>query len=64
MKYNTDLSNSGFIPCKECSTVPEVFINTSYYDMITCRCNCATEKDYPTAKIAEETWNNLNGDVH
>lgn len=55
-----DLNNATFTVCRICNEKPMVFVNLSYFDMITCRCRCG-EKDYPTVLAAEENWNKDNG---
>lgn len=57
-----DLDNTAFVACVNCKQRPEVFVNLSYFDMITCRCAC-DEKDYPTVVSAIDGWNKLNGEV-
>lgn len=54
-----DLDNVAFIACRSCNEKPEVFVNLSYFDMITCRCACG-EKDYPTVVSAIDGWNKNN----
>jgi hypothetical protein len=57
-----DLDNTAFVACSGCKQKPSVFVNLSYFDMITCRCACG-EKDYPTVISAQDGWNKDNGEV-
>jgi len=46
--------------CK-CGSEVEIFVNHSYYDMITVRCEkCQEEKDFVTRQEAIEYLNNLH----